>query len=968
MNDPPVAATISGLLANLKSASLLAIGVLVGRLASHAITQVPKVADAVIVLPEPLVFEQLFTFRGLVKSGATSISVHFPAVIRLLKKHVESPPEALQLVALKLMKTFFKRDQQLLGTALECVDVCLLRQQVPFVRYEASKLAAFAAVSQPNLDFLRKYSGALGYVLRHYLELKPAPTIIGNFQTIYRLVRECAPNDFGALVPFLTSAARDDIFRRLLSERTPSVDQVAILLSLSTRDEAFYSAAGADLQLAKSEKQRDRDYASFFFTGLAGHRPAVASMFLKAAVSSVDKSERFAVANATAAAALLQGNPGLAAHLEFRELVDACLKFEMTSIRFSVIWNILAVMPAELFRKERIVAALRPVRDAIVNNPSDKPDERYLFLLEGLMQFYGGHPDYPYTVEICEYADQLFDMTTERTLSGYVDLAIASRRQCDLLLPRFIERASIIYPGRPFLCSQIGRVLVRGDDLIGVRGNVNETFLTARQEFCQKVIVRFPDLLRLCGDDARESIVNDILTKTEANELLVLHSMLLSAVRAKVGMPRSFTGNLLKTLKGGDYLRIQISCEIVSVSLEHDMSLADPLFRFVEMNKRAVSCLLLSSIFCRVHLPSTYLTNALLFLSEQLFSHYSAPFALHAIETALNTHPEDIRDLGIGGQHLSLMLNQLNSPTSLHPMVAHLHAAVFTKLLPITASHPIFESTIVAILNTLKSTPCSLVKGIIFNTVAILSSISLSLANAVTIEFPQKSVPMPLVVAAADAFASIGRPAGDAQTMLLAVQRASDGRAIRALGEALVRLPIGEFVRVLISVFVRDKLGEHLPLAPCYQVKLTLLTALRQSILKVTGDAAPQVAVALCIAAASGYQDLQAIAFESLQVLIDQFKLDFLSQQFEQLVEIALTLDLSTTGGFLAKCMKAGTMEKCIQPLLNVRQLTPEYFAVTAKVIEMNSEKVEEVRGFLPILMSPLKLMVEKVLKNQSTG
>jgi hypothetical protein len=242
----------------------------------------------------------------------------------------------------------------------------------------------------------------------------------------------------------------------------------------------------------------------------------------------------------------------------------------------------------------------------------------------------------------------------------------------------------------------------------------------------------------------------------------------------------------------------------------------------------------------------------------------------------------------------------------------------------------------------------------------------MAIANAVTWEMPPKTASLPLIVAAAEATTSLGRPGGDLNRLLIAVQLANDGRAIRSVGESIVRLPIGEFVGLFTSVFWNNRVSQDIPLEPSFQLKLTLLVALRQSIQKVTSDCAYHVAAGLCVAAASGYRDFQLIAFPCLKILIDRFKIEGLDAQFTQLTQIAMTLDMSVIGGFLSSCLKGPSLQSCLRPLLSVRDVTAEYLAISTTVIRMSSEKVEGLQGFVPILMGPLKKMVDEVMKNQN--
>jgi hypothetical protein len=868
------------------------------------------------------------------------------------------------------MKVIVKNDPNFLHSALSCIDICLLKHQLPFVRYSASRLAAFCLFLQPkpSLDFLKRYKGNASHIVRRLSELQ------GDFASpkeLFAFARECAPSAVDDLFPLFSDAGKQELIGTLLGERTPSIEQLSILQQLARGENDLHSCAGAALQLARSGDAGDRDFAAHVLSDIAQGCPRVGQPFLKSSVQLLlsDRNERSALANATATAAILRGNPQLADSVgdDLRSLAEAVLRLDIGSVRFTEIWSVLALLPEGFVPRNAIESALQTIRDAISRLPSDKPDHRYAGLLEHVLPFYGVWPQYPCADVIFSYANDIFDRLSERALGGYVDYILAVKKPCDPFLPKLIARAVTIFPGSRFLKAAIGRVLASADEVLGTKQGIGENFVSSRQEFCQKMIIKFPELIQGCSPDVRDSTVTDMLTivAPSANQILVFHAMLLSGIRARIPLPKSVNGNLLKTLKGSDYLRIQLTCECIALQLEHDRALTDPLLRFIDMNKRQVSCLLFSAILSRLHVPQSYLSRGILFLNECLRWHATAPFALHAMETALETHPEDIADLQLAGQELSWLLKLVNGSTSLHPMVLFLQTSVFTKLLALTAHSTDFHPIILAIINAVKSTPYELGKGIVYNSVLALAKVAFPLAASIPLQPPAQTASLSCVVIAAETFAVVNRPWADLQRLIFAAHKIGDGRALEALRLVLLQQPIGTISGLLTNVFLNDRLSDQIPIQPGFHLKNVLLLVLGQALPAVTEAEASPIAVALCSAAASGYEELQLRAFSLLKILIDRFTLESLGGQFSQLTEIALGLDLSVTGGFLSSCLRGGNLRACLQPLLQVRNLTEEYFALTAKVIRGSANQRDCLAPFVDRLFLPFATMLTKVIKTR---
>jgi hypothetical protein len=201
--------------------------------------------------------------------------------------------------------------------------------------------------------------------------------------------------------------------------------------------------------------------------------------------------------------------------------------------------------------------------------------------------------------------------------------------------------------------------------------------------------------------------------------------------------------------------------------------------------------------------------------------------------------------------------------------------------------------------------------------------------------------------------------------LIFAAHKIGNGQALEVLRLVLLQQPMALLSELLTNFFVNDCVIDQIRIQPGFHLKNVLLLVLGQVLPTVTEVEAYRIAVALCAAAASGYQELQLRAFSSLTILIDRFRLESLSVQFSQLTEIALSLDLSVTGGFLSSCLKGGNLRVCLQPLLQVHNFTEEYFALTAKVIRGSADQRDCLAPFVDRLIPPFTSMLTKVIKTR---
>lgn len=983
---------MTNLLTKLNSSSIIAIGELYHRLGSLCTSLIPKVIESLLNLGEDLRFHSLFALRAIFKTKAHSLSQFIVQVYKLTRKCVDITPESNQIIALKLMKAILVYDSSYYSSAIECCDSCLLKQQTPFVRYQAGKLAAFCAATQINngvsnsISVIKKYSSYLSPIISRFLEILPQSTIKQNATELFSLISRISPHDTQSLLIYLSPKEKQTLFGQFLSDPKPSASQITSLQTLSSHGKDIVSCVSSALLVSRSVNQRDVEIASNFFSKLATSSREVAEMVLKSSLTEMTKikSDIMTTANSIAVKSILEADQTLI--ISLKSILDDYVNTismitDYSSIRYVAMWSVLSFIPDEFIDKQALAPQIQKTSELLSSQQSTFSESKWSGIFESVLSFISYHPTFPHSDLVYNIATANLNRLSEPSISSLARFVVNSHRNSDALIDFFVNKVLTMYPGKDYLKKQVERVVITGDDLLITK---IEEVPTIRNKSAQYLIEIFPKLLKCCQSTSTDTIITNLISQSNnSSQMLVSHSILLKIVQDEdlsKNLPHSFIGLILKTLKGSDFLRIQISCEIVSYAIEKQLSMIDALFKFIEMNKRAVSCLLLSAVMCRIHLSDSLLSRAILFIDERLFSHYSAPFALHALSTALSTHINSIEKLGLGHQHTNLLLKLLHDTTSLHPVIIHLISTVFIDFIPIIAKTEELANDILSIIESIRATPYSFAKGVFYLTIVSLCRVSYQIASRIPIAFPESiNSPRTLLLRAADAYCLIGRNRITNQITRVIFSACQSNTMIHINSvSTLISREDGPFLLSLIqSVLIDDEypLNQtekivHLPAT----MKLIVLKSLALIFNTVTINEAPTIALALCKAISSGILELQSLSFPMLSSLLTRFCFKNLQNHFADFVPIAFKLPFEISGGFLVSFMNKDNLELCFQSLSscnNDSKQSSEYMMMFLRALKIcretfNQKVPEFVKKFIPMIHSQIYNICKSILKSNS--
>lgn len=950
IGESTAATTISDLLNNLTPSSAIAIGRICSKLGNHCLSQLPKVISSVLTMSDEFAFQALYAMYGVYKSHANTLSQYLPQVTKYLFRFIQNTPESSQIMGFKLYKRLVYFDQTLIDNAINNSIICLHKSQTPFVRNEIYILIANCAFLRKKDDFtgafevIKMIPESAPQIVHKFMEMIPQESYKSNFNGFYGFLRKYAPSEIKTFISYLPATDRQNMFGIILSESKPSISQISILEGICADEGDIHSTASAALHLARSMQNTHIEFAENYFQQLATQTNSIAQFYLKSAVqilSSCFQSEEIVRANIVVAYAILREKNELAYNI--RDLIEKYFE-NITNIRnvdnihFMYFWSICSVLPNDLVHFDKLNGPLYQIKEHF--NKIQELDEKSSCLLDSITQFYARYPETNYYDDLISYEISQINKLSDKTLYYLSELIAKANRQVLTFVSFMLTKVSNLSPGRKYLKSQINSVVLTADDVLK---QSKDEIPSIQQKLAQSFINNFPLYIQNISTNDRESILESIQQESDSSKRMIMnHTILLHLVKdtkTKTMLPRHFVVSILKTLRGTDYLRLQISCEVIANALLNNLDMIEAIFKFIEMNKRAVSCLLLVAIMNIVHLPNSYLSRALLFIDERAFSHFSTPFALHAMTIALKTHPEGISKLDLSDQHVDLLSKLLHDSNSLHPIVLYFLALTYIELLPIAAKHiqGSFLSTVLAILESIKSTPYFISKELSYITT---SSICKHTNQYIPIEFPKTKYHSINLIAAATEVSALQNTKlseEDIIASLLALQVKNDQHFADCVSVILSKQELGFTISLMKSIFINNKIG-NVSCNPCSKILYAFIKYMNNSFAALNYINAFPVASSLCYAIAYNSKDILKDAFSLLTKLINKFKLNQLQPQFLAIANSAFELDLSISGGFLSSFITESNLAECFNSLAKCKKYPSTYFTIACRSLSIARE------------------------------
>jgi hypothetical protein len=129
-----------------------------------------------------------------------------------------------------------------------------------------------------------------------------------------------------------------------------------------------------------------------------------------------------------------------------------------------------------------------------------------------------------------------------------------------------------------------------------------------------------------------------------------------------------------------DISLLQLKAECLAVYAKRHKTLPD-LLAYVRKNQGVPACILLSSIFCHVEVPSQVLPEFVAIVGNMMNNPKFLVFATHAACSLLLTHQPQLAALDVCGRYYQLLFELLHWPASLKPLTMIVLNEFFTLLI-----------------------------------------------------------------------------------------------------------------------------------------------------------------------------------------------------------------------------------------------------------------------------------------------
>ena len=684
--------------------------------------------------------ENIYSTHKIIKkfSNEQKISKYSQKIYNCIVKNFFSYQDKCHIFVFKLLRALIKSDFSLcMGAILFSKTVLKLKGISKFVRNESSKLVASIARlyfcgsnSQKDkkqaFSILNELKILSSDVINKFFEKLPIDVIISEHALLFDFVKESSPYSITKISPFLPKSVRDKYFGQILIERNQTIEQVMILKELNIDD---YSTASLAANLVYSSKHLsmhshiEYEFASNFFKRYLD--TDTQRIFLRNSLKKL-LNNKFSIGDFIIARSLLYSDANDDPSID--EFVATLLQLKYYTN--PLLWIIATIKWRKLKNDDLKFLSNKNNKDFINNEIIENAIETVystngILLIEALTQYFSiVNPMHKASSSLIEYLSKNLKNITHITLFYLINLCEINPLFNNTFVPFFVRwfltnppsnkafYTELIANPMQFSLEKTNAINIfhNYSSNTNVNDNINDFYKDSVQ-ISYKIIYKIAKLYETVNDETKSLIINDLVSSASKES----HSLILQLVKAKLVFLD--IDSLLLSLTGTDYIRLQLTCEIISY-LNPPM---EKIESFVEvlLNKRKESdknvtpdtnknssFLLLSSIFCNSQtLNEIYIKKFFGFLDLKLIC--SDLFALHALSSIIFAKSVEIIALDLGTDLLSNLFSVINTESSLKPLYLKLYSEILINILPIFSIDLSQNKEIVAlILSIIESIKC----------------------------------------------------------------------------------------------------------------------------------------------------------------------------------------------------------------------------------------------------------------------
>ncbi|OHS96887.1 hypothetical protein TRFO_01975 [Tritrichomonas foetus] len=923
-------------------------------------------------------------------------------IFQIHSKSLFSYPEKCHLISFKLLRVLVKSDILLCQPAVDFAESVLKKNSISqFIKAEATKLAVTSALNtdlSTGFSILQRIRVHSNSVISKFFEKLSPEVIVSENQLIFQYVRKYAPFHIIDISPFMSKTARDNFFGKTMIERKPSISQISILKALQIDN---FSAASLAAHLAHSTNLTEQEFAISFFKTLDQETQRI---FLQNSIQKL--RQKFNLGEFIISRCLC----------EYLDHNDPCID---DYISYVIQQNNFACPLFWYQVKEATQQQIEAALEIAMTNQA-------FLLIESLLYYFSKDPKNSIAKTLLHYIANYSKLShlSDHCILDLIDIIKENNRNNNVFVPFLIQKFINNPPGQQFYASLIQKPMLIlntnnefnnfitytahinnfnnsssiGGDFGEISGKIY--VVPESQLVSQKIAKDFPKLYESVDTKTKDNIVKQLLSNLSKET----HALLLQLVKDK--KIEINVDSLLNLLTGNDFLRIELTCEIISF-LNPPM---EKIIKFINGNNNdlkgssrtirvsgsssPVVFLLLSSVFCNSNFNDYYIKVFLSCFDLDIISNNL--FALHALSSLLFARSVEIMALDLGTNLLTTLLTLVNDETSLKPLFLLLIREVFVNILPLVsidlAQNKEMTALVLSIIESIKCCSGEISKVVFYDvSTEALTYAPQFASNYFSFEFASNSS-RNVKVASANAISQTlklsnlkEKYSNNLKDLFLFLQQTGDERISECIKTIClckqnnlndIENDNDQFVSIANSVFIRKCVPGLPEIEPSHQVKETALFCVQQITDK-----------RMCFVYLTKALEIGMLnSFNLLADLIDSLKsiensssnsnfnsvsnsvyssnslLDLYKEQILKVAEFALQYDLKITKSFLDSIIMENTIKDLFSLFLKCNQRSTEFFELTTKLCILSSfyqiEKTEECKKFAQSILPLLKEIV----------
>lgn len=674
-------------------------------------------------------------FRGWQKIDLSQFA--YPIYQIIVKNYATHDP--FEIIAFKLLRSLIPIDNRLPKLSADFAESILKKNNISqFVRNEAIKLAAKSALysnyndafsilqrimriqnyhSSSNAPLTRTSSLLIApssssmSVVTKYFEKLPIDQIISDSKLLFNYVISISPNSIYEISPFLPKQIREDYFGQILTQKNHSIEQISILNALQIDT---YSTASLALHMARSKIKSEQEYSISYLQTIDD---GLKEIFLNDTIQKLKQIKNQFLFTSCDYFLLnfFLNNKNQNAENFLKHLVQNKM------YQNPIFWNLISFFEdskAYIVQTEMVESAI----EAITSNGNH-------LLIESLVFYFSNHSNPVFSQQVAvllKFILSHYETLSNRCLISLINLCISFKDQkfevYDQLVSFFVLKFIHNPPNLLFYSTLLKQPMIISQDRISMTRNSTlryksieleptpKTLFPDSQFVSQQILLHFHELFELISN--KDQLIKLIISNVSKES----HALLLQLVKHK--MIKLNIDTLLSLLTGKDYLRLELTCEIISL-LNPPI---DTIYNYsLHLSKSSpIPFLLMSAVLGNSEDESStllYLKPFLQWFSIPVLS--SNLFALHCLASVFSTKSIEILTLNLGTLFLSTLLKLVNSEVSQKPLFLFLICDVFVNILPIFSVELVENKEIcqlvLSIIESVKSCPYETAKEIYYD-------------------------------------------------------------------------------------------------------------------------------------------------------------------------------------------------------------------------------------------------------------